>query len=210
MRTKLYELRLKEQELLTKYTETGIPVQEIRRQIAEAQRLLDKEDSTRTEVTTGVNATYEELNRALILEMATFSSLVAKLRVLNNQSKEARGETGNLIDTEMQMSSLQRELTLLDTKYRKYSENLEQARIEQALEMNKISNISVIQPATAPLDPVRPKKAVNLMLGLIFGVLGGIGLAFVSHVHGHSLKTPEDIEKKLGLRLLASIPYLEK
>jgi uncharacterized protein involved in exopolysaccharide biosynthesis len=210
MRTKLHELKRKEKDLLTKGNETGAPVQEIRRQIAQTQALLDKEELTRTEVTTGINGTYEELNRALVLEMATVSSLVAKLKVVEGQLKEARKETGNLIVTEAQMVNLQRELALLDAKYRKYSENLEQARIEQALEMKKISNISVIEPATAPMDPVRPRKAVNLGLGLIFGVLGGIGLAFFSHFRDHSLKTPQDIEEKLGLQPLASIPCLEK
>ena len=210
MRAKLYELKLKEQELLTKYTETSTPVREIRRQITEAQDLLDKEDKTRTETTTGINGTYEEVKRALFMEMATLSSLEAKLGVVEGQLKEARRQTEDLIITEAQMTTLQRELVMVDTKYRKYTENLEQARIEQALEMKKISNISVIQPATASLNPVRPRKAVNLGLGLLFGILGGIGLAFFSHVRDHSLKTPQDIEEKLGLQPLASIPCLEK
>ena len=54
------------------------------------------------------------------------------------------------------MVNLQRELALQDAKYRKYSENREQARIDQALETNKISNISVVQQATASTKPVRP------------------------------------------------------
>jgi uncharacterized protein involved in exopolysaccharide biosynthesis len=210
MRGKLYELKLKEQELLTKYTETSTPVREIRRQIAEAQDLLDKEDNTRTETTTGINGTYEEVKRALLMEMATLPSLKSKLEVVDGQLKEARRQTEDLIITEAQMANLERELVMVDAKYRKYSENLEQARIEQALEMKKISNISVIQPATASMTPVRPRKAVNLGLGLLFGILGGIGLAFFSHVRDHSLKTPQDIEEKLGLKALASIPCLEK
>ena len=55
MRSRLYELQLKEQDLLSKYTETSMPVREVRRQIAEAQEVLSKEEPTRTQITTAIN-----------------------------------------------------------------------------------------------------------------------------------------------------------
>ncbi len=210
MRSRLYELKLKEQELLSKYTETSIPVQEVRRQVAEAQAQLAKEEPTRTDVTTGINTTHQQLDLAMLSEMATLSSLEAKARVVNDQLNAARGEVKTINDTELRLVNLQRELGLQDTKYRKYSENREQARIDQAMEMTKISNISVIQKATASLKPVKPKKALNLALGFFLGLFGGLGLAFFSEYLDHSIKTPEDVEEKLQLQLLASIPYLKK
>jgi uncharacterized protein involved in exopolysaccharide biosynthesis len=210
MRSRLYELQLKEQDLLSKYTETSEPVQEIRRQIAEAQALLDKEEPTRTQVTTGINTTHQQLNLDLIKEMANFSSQEAKARVLKTQLEAAREELKVLNDTEVKMVNLQRELSLLDGKYRKYSDNLEQARIDQAMESTKISNISVVQAATASMKPIRPRKVLNLALSLFLGIFGGIGLAFFSEYLDHSIKTPQDVEEKLKLQLLASIPFLKK
>ena len=210
MRSRLYELKLKEQELLSKYTETSIPVQEVRRQVSEAQAQLAKEEPTRTDVTAGINTTHQQLDLAMLSEMATLSSLEAKTRVVNDQLNAARGEVKTINDTELRLVNLQRELGLQDTKYRKYSENREQARIDQAMEMTKISNISLIQKATASLKPVKPKKALNLALGLFLGIFGGLGLAFFSEYLDHSIKTPEDVEEKLQLQLLASIPYLKK
>ena len=210
MRSRLYELQLKEQDLISRYTETSQPVREIRRQIAEAQALLDKEEPTRTQVTTGINTTHQQLNLDLIKEMANLSSLEAKGRVLKTQQEAAREELTVLNNTEVKMVNLQRELSLLDGKYRKYSDNLEQARIDQAMESNKISNISVVQPASASTKPVRPRKVLNLALGFFLGIFGGLGLAFFSEYVDHSLKTPQDVEEKLGLQLLASIPYLKK
>ena len=146
----------------------------------------------------------------LIKEMGTLSSLEAKSRVLKTQQEAARAELMDLNNTEVKMVNLQRELGLLDVKYRKYSDNLEQVRIDQALETNKISNISVVQAATASLKPVRPRKALNLALGLFLGIFGGLGLAFFSEYLDHSLRTPQDVEEKLDLQVLASIPYLKK
>ena len=210
MRARLYELQIKEQDLLSRYSEDSRPVLEIRRQIAEAQALLAKEEPTRTQVTTGINTTHQQLNLDLIKEMGTLSSLEAKSRVLKTQQEAARAELTDLNHTEVKMVNLQRELSLLDVKYRKYSDNLEQARIDQAMETNKISNISVVQAATAFMKPVRPRKALNLALGLFLGIFGGLGLAFFSEYLDHSLRTPQDVEEKLDLQVLASIPYLKK
>lgn len=211
MRARLYDLKLKEQELLSKYKETSIPVQEIRRQIAEAQALLSREEPARSrQVTEGVNLNHQQIQLALLTEMAAQSSLQAKLKTLKGQLGEAKQDLKHLNDTETRMVSLQRELTLKETKYRKYYENLDQARIDQALEMKKISNISIVQPATVLMEPVRPRKGLNLILGFILGLLGGVGIAFLSEYLDHSLKTPQDVEEKLQLPLLASIPKLKK
>jgi len=210
IRARLYELRLKEQGLLTKYNETSMAVRDIRREIAGAQALLDKEVSTRTEVTTGINATYEEVNRTLIMEMANFSSLESKAKILEGQLTDARGELKQFIDTEVRIVSLQRDLSLQVAKYSKYTENLEQARIDQALEMNKFSNISIVQQPTLSRKPVRPRKVVNLSLGLLIGIFGGIGLAFFFERADHTLKKPEDVEERLKLPTLATISKITK
>ena len=210
MRARLYELKLKEQELLSRYTENSVLVQEVRRQIAEAQALLAKEEETRTQVTTGINPTHQQINLALLTETANLSSLEDKSRVLDQQLKAGQKEIQDMTAAEMRLVNLQRELAMQDGKYRKYSENLEQARIDQALETNKISNISVIQAATASMKPIKPRKALNLALGFILGILGGLGLAFFSEYLDHSIKTPQDIEEKVNLQILASIPYLKK
>ncbi len=209
MRSRLFELKLKEQELFSKFTPTSPPVQEVQRQIAEAQAQLDREEKTRVDVTTGINTTYQQLNLTLLSEMTTLSSLEAKAKILNSQLALARHEVQKINDAEMRMVLLQRERALQDVNYRKYSENREQARIDQALEMNKISNISVIQQATASMDPIKPRKLLNLALGIIVGLLAGFILAFSSEYLDHTIKTPEDIREKLQLSVLAAVPYVK-
>jgi Mrp family chromosome partitioning ATPase len=76
------------------------------------------------------------------------------------------------------------------------------------LEAGNISNISVVQPATVPIKPIRPRKLLNLALGIFLGVLGAVGLAFVCEYLDHSIKTPEEAEMRLQLPTLASIPLV--
>jgi uncharacterized protein involved in exopolysaccharide biosynthesis len=206
MRARLYDLQLKEQDLLSRYTENSRPVQEIRRQIAEAQALLSKEERTYTQVTTGPNEAYKQVESALLVEKANHSSLQAKAEVVQEQLKSALGELKTINDSEIKLSRVQREMGIQEANYRKYYEKLEQARIDQALEIGKISNVSVVQPATYPVNPIKPNKKVNLALGLFLGLFGGIGLAFFSEYIDHTFRKPEDIEERLKLPTLAAIP----
>jgi capsular polysaccharide biosynthesis protein len=87
---------------------------------------------------------------------------------------------------------------------------MEQARIDQALLSDKISNISVVQgPITSP-EAISPRRVMNIALGIFLGIFGGIGLAFFSECLDHSLKKPRDVEEKLNLPTLASIPVFKK
>jgi uncharacterized protein involved in exopolysaccharide biosynthesis/Mrp family chromosome partitioning ATPase len=206
MRRDLYKLQLKEQELLSKYTENNTLVKEVRRQIHNAETLLKQEPSTRTQVTTAINPTYQQLKLDLAAETARRAALQAKAQSLEGQLASAQKDLKVLIANEVQIARLQREKEIQEGNYRKYSEKMEQARIDNALETGKISNISVAQAATFPIDPTRPKKGLNLVLGFIFGSLGALGLAFMAEYCDHSLKRPEDVEKRLQMPVLASIP----
>ena len=206
MRNALYNLQLMEQDLLSKYTEESLQVKEIRRQIAEAQALLNKEEPTHTQVKQSLNAEYQQVRLDLFAEKATLSSFEGKIKALKKLLADGQDELKALNNSETQIVRLQREMAIQEDTYQKYVDNLEQARIDQALQMEKISNIGVVQQASFPINPSGPNKMVNLILGLFFGVLGGIGLTFFSEYIDHSLKTQEDIEKKLNLQTLVVIP----
>jgi len=208
MRNRLYELQLQEQDLLSKFEPTSRQVQEVRRQIAEAQTLLDQENKQRAQLTKGVNTTYQQMQSEFLSEQANLSSLKTEVQVLNKQLAEAQAELKTLNDAEVRITRLEREMAIQEENYRKYSENLEQARIDDALEARKISNISVVQPAILSTRPVGPKRLLHMFLGLGLGIFGATGLAFFSEYLDHSIKTPEEVQERLQLPTLASIPLV--
>ncbi|MBW1705279.1 MAG: hypothetical protein JRJ86_08945, partial [Deltaproteobacteria bacterium] len=69
-----------------------------------------------------------------------------------------------------------------------------------------VSNIRITEKAVLPRLPVRPNKKRNLMLGVIFGLMIGIGLSFLREYLDRTLHTEEDVEKYLGLPVLSVIP----
>lgn len=208
LRKRINDLKLQEQELLSTYTETSVPVTEIRRRIGEARALLRNAQQTR-QVTQGVNVTYQQIEADLLKEQGDLSSFKARSATLKKQLAGSRLELTKMNEAEVQMAQLQRDLATLQSNYNKYLESQEQARIDQALEMGKISNISIVQPASYAINPIRPKTIPNLALGVFLGLFGGLGLAFLSEYLDHSLKTPQEVEEKLGLPVLASLPVLK-
>jgi len=70
----------------------------------------------------------------------------------------------------------------------------------------------VIDPAKLPTVPVEPDMRKILLLTLVLGLGLGGGLAYLLDMLDSSYKTPEDLEKEIGLPILISMPirYTEK
>ncbi|MFD9632202.1 polysaccharide biosynthesis tyrosine autokinase [Streptomyces violascens] len=67
--------------------------------------------------------------------------------------------------------------------------------------------LDVIQKASAPAQPVSPKPALDLMAGLLAGLLLGAGAAVLREALDTTLNTPEALTELTALPVLASIPF---
>ena len=120
---------------------------------------------------------HEELRLMLIKEKPALASARAKSSLLRTQLAEAKEQLRILNGNENRIDQMQREAQILDVSYRKYSVGLEQARLDQSLENQRISNINVAQPASLSLQPVRPQRSLFLAAGLLLALFGGPTLA---------------------------------
>ncbi len=87
-------------------------------------------------------------------------------------------------------------------------ERQNETQVSARLRGLKISNISIIDKAEVPRNPVSPKKKRSLILALIVGIFGGVGLCFIMEYLDNTVKGPEDVEKLTGLPSLGIIPYI--
>ncbi|HUY31662.1 MAG TPA: hypothetical protein VMV69_02705 [Pirellulales bacterium] len=208
MRDQLYALEVKQQELHAKFTDAHPGIRQVREQIEAARAILDQEERTLTHVKTGPSKTYEAVQLALVTREPVLVSLRAKADALGGQLTAERTRLERFNDHELKLAKLERTIELEDANYRKYAENLEQANIDQALELERISNINIVQPATFEAKPVRPRPLINLALGIAAGLFGALALALAADRADHSFRTPDDIERRLDLPVLASIPRM--
>ena len=73
-------------------------------------------------------------------------------------------------------------------------------------EIPKNSMVQMTDRAEPGKAPVKPNKTVNIVLGLVFGLIMGIGLAFFIEYLDTSVKTIDDVERTFQAPVLGVIP----
>lgn len=69
--------------------------------------------------------------------------------------------------------------------------------------------VNTVDEANLPTAPSGPDVKRNTVFGFGAGVLLGIALVVVLHLLNDSIRTPDDVERLLGVGVLASIPIME-
>jgi uncharacterized protein involved in exopolysaccharide biosynthesis len=210
VRSHLYELQIKKAAAAAKYTDSHPLLAEINAQLRDSRAAAEREEPTRTHVTTSKNRLHVETELALLQEEPVLVSLQGKTEVLHSQLAAVGGQLKTLNENEMQITKLARDIELLQGTYGKYAANLEQARIDDALETQRMSNISVVEPATWEPEPAFPRMRGVLACSLLAGCLAAVSVALLAQRRDHSFHTPADVQERLGLPVLTSIPRMEE
>ncbi|MCX5886952.1 MAG: GumC family protein [Proteobacteria bacterium] len=193
IRNRVAELKLREGELLSKYNEQSQLVTNVRQEIEKANQLLDKEE--RTYHDKAVKSINDDLN-----------ALRSKGESQKQHLSQYQQELNRIKSVEMRLNELERQAKLNEDSYQLYVQKTEESRISNAMDNQKIANISVVQPALPPIKPVKPKTMLNIILSIILGGFAGVGTAFFIEYLSHTFSTREDVEKHLGLPVVGSIP----
>lgn len=72
-----------------------------------------------------------------------------------------------------------------------------------------VNNISVVDPADVPQKPSSPRIVLNLVLAALAGLGLGALTAFALEQMDEAIADPSEVERRLGLSLLGSVPKLE-
>lgn len=209
IRQQFFTLQLQEKQAASIYEADHPKLRAIREELAAAQQIHDGEQRTRVEVKTAPDSLREQLRQLLAVEQPILDSLVAKGASLQEQLTAVRGDLDQLSAHELAIARLTRQIDLKEADYRKYAINLEQARIDDELESQRMSNIALAQPATLEPRPVKPRVLVNLVLGLLVAIGGALCIALLAEYLDRTFRTPEQVERGLGIPTLVTVPKLQ-
>ncbi|MDA8242451.1 MAG: polysaccharide biosynthesis tyrosine autokinase [Nitrospiraceae bacterium] len=73
--------------------------------------------------------------------------------------------------------------------------------------LSKSTNIQIVDRALYPKRPDKPDKLQNFLLSIIFGLIGGAGLAFLVEYFDNTVKDTGEIENRMRLPSLGMIPF---
>jgi uncharacterized protein involved in exopolysaccharide biosynthesis len=190
-RRTLYDLQIKERELLSRYTQFHPLVVATRRQIDQAERLLSTDAPLPLAQTMRTpDPGRQQVQLQLLEQESNVEALRGKAAQLAQQLDELNADRNQLNREEGRIRRLQQQVDVLQASYGEYLSKREQARVGQALGHEKISNVNVIQPASYVSEAVAPQRKVIFLLGAFVAAVGAILAAMI----GDSFGTTDAVE----------------
>ncbi len=77
---------------------------------------------------------------------------------------------------------------------------------KEAKRITKANDVQVIDKAILPKNPIKPNKVMNVLIAFVLGTMIGLFVVFLIEYLDNKMKTPQDIEKHLGLSVIGVIP----
>ncbi len=71
----------------------------------------------------------------------------------------------------------------------------------------RANNVRIIDMPQLPDKPIRPRKLVALIFGLLGGVSLGVFIALIIEMLDQTVRTQDDVERRVGLPFLGLIPH---
>jgi uncharacterized protein involved in exopolysaccharide biosynthesis len=116
---------------------------------------------------------------------------------------ELRRDAQQLVSKEARALALQREKDSSEEILATVMKRLKETGLTTGLEA---TNVRVVEPATVPTYPARPRKQLIQILSVILGLGLGVGLAFVAESFDNRIRSPQDVERALELPVIGVVP----
>ena len=203
-------LRLRRDELLQDFRPDSRHVRDIDGQIRMAEERLKEiiEDSAGVSGTES-NPVYLQLKSELARAETELEGTRARESALRAQLLESRKGMDKMNAKAFELDRLRRDALAAEENFLLYRKKHEEARISAAMDQERFINVTVAQPAQFPLKPMPRGLMTRLFAALVMGISGGLGVAFgIEFYLNRSFTTGDDIERKLGIPHIASIPEM--
>lgn len=147
--------------------------------------------------------TYGELAKSRLVIDETISKLDFGLKYEEMEDKlkvNPKGDT-QILEIAVEDQSPQRAAVMANT--------LSEVFIEKVKIMMGSEDVKIMDAAQIPEKPVKPKILLNIAVAGFLGLMLSLGLVFLLEYLDNTLKNEDDIEKVLGIPVLAAIPRVQ-
>lgn len=156
-------------------------------------------------------ASLEAARSALLQEVANvkgaverdLSAIIAEEAGKQRLYDDAHKRAVDLTMKEIQYHRLDRSRNQNEKLYGMLIDHMKEADLAR---MMRVNNLHVVEPADMPRQPISPRTRLNVTAGAVVGLLIGLGLIWTREALDTSIKTPDDVEHKLGMPFLGLFP----
>lgn len=177
-----------------------------------ATLVLTKSDSTEE---TTITQTEVTLNQQLV---ATYTELIKTKNILgeviNNLGYEdiTEEELKEDITVELVSSTQLIEISVKNSnpeRAKNLTNEIADVFVKREKEIYKLDNISKVDEAKLPTTPDNINHKKDIVMFTIMGFVVSMGIVFIISLFDTTIKNSEEVEKRLGLTVLASIPQYD-
>ncbi len=200
----LVTLELEREELLSRYTETSEPVQNINRRIARAREYLDSGVRTSGLVRRGPNPLYQSVQANTSTLSAQLSAAQLQREVLNRQSRNVEARQRRLAELEPEWQALIRKRDLLESNVRSFAVRETESRTLSQLDRQDQDNIKILERARRPAEG-KSLKLVIAILSLLFAGFTALVAGFLRALSSRGFVSASSLERTIGLPVVATV-----
>lgn len=186
-------------------------VKALQAQIGVLRRTLAQQaaDVIGKEYSGGVRANMDPIRQAMTKDLvgSEVEALGYQTRVdsLGKMLGAFNGKMAAMPQKELALTRLMRNASVTAELYKMLLQKYEETRIQEA---QNVGNVRIVEEATLPDKPIRPKKLQNMLVALVVGMMAGVGAAMFLDYLDDSIQTTEDAEEAVQLTTLGIIPWL--
>ena len=150
--------------------------------------------------------TEQQLQNIAVLEQDVVKQMAnLKEAIEYNQSAMDQSRISSGMLTEEETNLIQTTLSNQQLAYASLLETYLNIRLTQS----QLLDVTVVEPAVAPTEPIRPNIVIYTFLGTFVGFVLSAGVAFLVEYLNRSFETSEEIKQILPLPTLGTIPRLQ-
>jgi uncharacterized protein involved in exopolysaccharide biosynthesis/Mrp family chromosome partitioning ATPase len=205
MRQRVYELELLEQSQTAIYTDAHPTLMKTREQLEGARTILAKLDSDRMDESTTPNPVVLQMEEQLQLRLAKLEGLKSIIEEKKSQKLEVESQIRELLEVEVDLTRMDNEIAVSTSKLRQLSEKENEASVIDELQAERITNVSIFQPASFVERAMKPNKPLLAAAGIMMGLFGGIGLAFLKEISAKTIRSVEQAEEVLKVEVVGAV-----
>ncbi|MGY5393449.1 polysaccharide biosynthesis tyrosine autokinase [Acinetobacter sp. NigerLNRRAM0016] len=144
-----------------------------------------------------------ELSEKYTAEHPAIQQIDAQLAAINSKIKELNATLKQLPDLQRRYLQLYREVEVKQQLYTTLLNSYQQLRIAKA---GEIGNVRIVDTAVLPIEPIKPKKLLVLLLSIFVGGFIGVLVALMRNMLRTGIKDSGQIETELDLPVYATVP----
>lgn len=146
-----------------------------------------------------------EISQLYTKEHPTYKALMEKRKTLQDEKAKLNKRVSGMPETQQEILRLSRDVESGRAVYMQLLNRQQELNIAKS---SAIGNVRIIDNAVTQPKPVKPKKAIVVLIGLVLGALLSVGLVLLRVFLRRGIESPEQLEE-VGINVYASIPVAE-